>query len=267
MEKASKIYLKQVRELLREKDARRRDGVFVAEGRKVVHDLIAKGHSVDSALVSADFMSGESELSAHLEAKNVPVFYVGNTEFNRVSSLKSPQGVIAILKEKHCTLKELRSMKPEFVVLCDGLQDPGNLGAIIRNSTAFGVGCLILTGNAVDVYNPKVIRSSSGTVLDIPVISCSYPELDRLKTDGYKVFVSHVDSNTASRIEEIKKLPRLLIIAFGSEGQGVSKEIIDRADGFFHIPISADVESLNVTSASAISLYEFNKARTQLNAG
>ncbi|MBU0571367.1 MAG: RNA methyltransferase [Candidatus Omnitrophica bacterium] len=261
MEKASKTYLKQARELLREKEARAKAGVFAAEGEKIVRDLIDKGHVVNSALVSSSFISGGSCLSAFIEEKNIPVFYTGSREFDRASSLKSPEGIIALFQKKSCSLKEIEDIKPAFIVLCDGLQDPGNLGAIIRNAAAFNAGCLILTGDAVDIYNPKVIRSSSGTMLDIPIISCSYAELDRFKDNGYRVLVSHVDQDAASRIEEIKRLPRFAIIAFGSEGSGVSKKIISRADTFFHIPVSDDVESLNVTSASAIALYEFSKAR------
>jgi len=256
MKKAARSLLKEIRELSRQKTARDESGLFVAEGEKIVRDAAAKGHDIKTVVVSSGFLSDASDLPAHLEKRGISVFDVSTSDFDRISTLKNPGGILAIIQKKPYTIKFLHELQSALVVLCDGVQDPGNLGSIIRNSVAFGADCLLLTGSSADVYNPKTVRSSSGTVMDIPVIPCSYKDLDILKKDGYRILTGHIDRSAGTDIRDIKKIPRLVILAFGSEGAGISGEVYTRSDGFFHIGISGKVESLNVTSALTISLYE-----------
>ena len=109
-------------------------------------------------------------------------------------------------------------------MLCDGIQDPGNLGGIIRNAVALGADYVLLTGEAADIYNPKVVRASSGMIMDIPVFEYSYDELDRLKEKGYSFFVSQSKKGGVS-VSDMEALPDLAVMALGSEGKGVSGEV------------------------------------------
>jgi len=263
MKKTTKVQLKHIRELLKSSQARDAGGLFVAEGLKIVRDIAAKGHEINAVFVSRVFAEDPDNRSIllHFEKRPVPVYCMGVSEFEKVSSLRHPGGILALVEKNVPSRHVPLDADHAFIVLCDGIQDPGNLGAIVRSSVAFGVDHLILTGETVDVYNPRVVRSSSGMVLDIPVTACSYRELDQLKKKGYRIFASQAMGGKDTDIGKLKQLPPLCIVAFGSEGQGISEEVCNRADGFFHIPVSGRVESLNVTAAAAVSLYEFNKRR------
>ncbi|MCK4852429.1 MAG: RNA methyltransferase [Candidatus Omnitrophica bacterium] len=263
MKKATRARLKQIRELLKKKEARDTSGLFAAEGVKIVKDIAAKGLEIDAVLVSHAFAGDKDNkaLLSRLDRQGVPLYAAGESEFNRTSSLQRPEGILALVKKDVTPRRVLPDGNPAFVVLCDGIQDPGNLGAIIRTAAAFGVDCLMLTGRSADVYNPKAVRSSSGMVLEIPALAYPYRELDRLKKRGYRIFVSQADRKSGMDIGKIKKVPPLSIVAFGSEGKGVSGEVRARADDFFYIPTRENVESLNVASAVAISLFAFGKNR------
>lgn len=260
IEKISKATFKKVRALLRDKEERHKTGLFVAEGLKIVKDMISKKHALESVIVSANFAekAENKDFLNKFSEKSIPVFSVKTSEFEKVSSLKHSQGIMATAKKHTFSAGALTARGASFLVLCDGVQDPGNLGAIIRTSAAFGAGGVLLTGEAQDVYSPKVIRSSSGTVLDVPVCACGFSTIDHLKKEGFKLLVSWPRAKESKDISKLKKSSSPRIIAFGSEGKGISKEITSRADDFFHIPVSKKVESLNVTASCAIALFVFS---------
>jgi TrmH family RNA methyltransferase len=257
MKKASSMQLKNIRRLLKEKKVRDFEGLFAAEGGKIVRDAFLKGRILDSVFASSSYVREEEnkEFILQLEKKNVPVFEVARAAFDKISSLQHSQGVLAVIKRSEIQKSEIPEAENVFCVLCDGVQDPGNLGTIIRASLGMGADAVILTGDHADVFNPKVVRASSGTILDIPVVDCSPDGVDRLKEKGYRLLASQVTEENARPISELKDIPKRAIIAFGSEGRGISKEILKRADQLFFIPISKKVESLNVVSAVAITLY------------
>ncbi len=257
MNKATKAQLKQVRELLREKRSRDESGLFVGEGFKIIGDMLDKGHIPEFVLISADFADDENNRSflVELEKRAVPFYGVGSSEFEKISSLRHSQGILAVARKPVFSAAEVGQKDKQLIVLCDGIQDPGNLGAMIRTSCAFGADLLMLSGESADVYNPKVVRASSGIILDIPVVTCVMEDLDRLKNKGYRLLVSSVPGDESAELAKMKDLPDRLIVAFGSEGKGVSGDIMDRADAGFHISISDNVESLNVAAAAAVTLY------------
>jgi TrmH family RNA methyltransferase len=267
MKKAGNMQLKNIRRLLKEKKVRDFENIFVAEGEKIVRDIFIKGHMMDSVFVSKSFAADEEnkKFILNLEKRRISVFEARDDVFDKTSSLQNSQGVLAVIKKPESPKCELPVHEDVFSVLCDGIQDPGNLGSIIRTSAAIGADSVLLAGDCVDTFNPKVVRASSGTVLDIPLVKCGPEEIDRLKEQGCRLLVSQVAGEEgAGDISEIRQVPRRCILAFGSEGRGVSKEIADRADQFFYIPTSEKVESLNVTTAVAIALYA---VRCALNAG
>ena len=130
------------------------------------------------------------------------------------------------------------------------------MGAIIRSAVAFGIDSILLSGETADIYNPKVIRASSGMVLDIPIYKCAPDYIDALKRKQYTLLVSSTKTKNSKHLGQCYTDANV-ILAFGSEGKGVSKQITRMADKLFHIPISPKAESLNVTIAAAISMYVF----------
>lgn len=258
MPKATKNQIKQVKELIREKKARDESGLFVAEGVKIIKDIIAKGHMLQSVIVSSGFIEkgDNKELLSKLADTAVPVFSVPTKDIEKLSDLKNSQGILAIIKKPYTPKITSPQDGGSLVVMCDGIQDPGNLGTMVRTMVAFGVSSMLIMGDAVDVYNPKVVRASSGMVMDVYAHTCDIKELDRLKGKGYRLLIGKIDE-TSKNINDMKKIEGPVILAFGNEGRGVSKEVEARSDGFFYIPIDKTVESLNVTAAAAISLYVF----------
>ena len=261
MQKASKAQIKKIIELLRTRKKRSEEGLFIAEGQKIVNDTLCKGHRIDSVYVSSKVMTSPSikKLLALSEEKKVLAYRVPAAEFEKLSSLRSSQGILAAVEKPltnfHEDIKDLGSL----AVLCDGVQDPGNLGAIIRASVAFGVSSILLTGETADVYNPKVVRGSIGTVVDLLAYECSLAEIDMIKASGYRLLGATAKCGKSRSIEDISLGRQLIVLALGSEGKGLSREITERVDEFFHIPIDKRVESLNVSCAASVALYALKK--------
>ena len=260
MEKPSKAVIKRARELLRDKSARDESGLFVAEGLKIISDLASRGSELVEVICSAGFVQGGKggRLITALEDRSVPVFTVSDTDLDNISSLQTSQGILATVKQSPAAAPITAAGDADLVVLCDGIQDPGNMGTIVRTSVAFGVRAILSMNDCADIYNPKVVRASSGTILDARVQCCDISELERLKEIGFTVLAAQADADS-ERVEKLKDEKGPLVLAFGSEGRGISREVADRADTLFAIPITDAVESLNVTAAVAIALYLFSR--------
>ena len=262
MDKARKTQYRQIRNLMRERKVRDRTNLFVAEGLKIVEDTLTKGHKVLTVFVSSKVMTSPStkKMLSLAEEKKVSILRVPAVEFEGLSDLRNSQGVLAMMQKP-----DLKSISMEnigkFSVLCDGVQDPGNMGAIIRSAVAFGAGSVILFGETVDVFNPKVIRASAGTVLDIPVFEASANDIDKLKSQGCVFLGGTADASRSMEIHQVRLTKDPCIAVFGSEGKGLSSEIAKRIDEYFSINIDGKVESLNVTAAAAIALYVLNQKR------
>ncbi len=261
MEKATKSQLRIIRDLLRDKNVRDDSGLFVAEGKKIIGDMIDKGCLPESIVVSSDFLSRKANLPLldKIDRVKISLYTAQTSDLERMSSLVTSQEIFAVIK-KDSLEKVRKSAKPgdRFFVLCEDIQDPGNLGTIIRTSAAFGVERVLLLGENADIFNPKVIRSSSGAITDLRVEACGYEDVEKYRSKGYRLYVSQVESSAGKDIKSLEVPKDKVILAFGNEGKGISKRLLDMRDGSFYIPIRKGVESLNVSSAVAISLFVFN---------
>lgn len=210
---------------MRVRDAVREHGEeIVIEGPKAVADAKAAGWT-PVLVVGEDVMFSDAL-------------------FNDVSDTKTSQGILALFERPHATLDQLFARDDSVVVALDGVQDPGNVGTIVRLAAAFdAAGVAILPGSA-DPFSPKAIRASAGAILNVP---CAPASRQELLARGWPLFAAD------GRGEAIDPPPRGAILAFGSEGSGVSEEIA-RAARKIAIPTSARVESLNVAASAAILL-------------
>ncbi len=259
--KPTNNYFKELKSLLKDSTARRDQGLFVVEGSKLVNDFIYKGMEVVSILVSNNFISKPyniEKIDDYIE-RGVEVFKCSKTEFDKISTLRNPEGILAILIREEIFPLVKENINDKFrAVICDKVQDPGNLGAMIRNVVAFGYDGIVLLGDTVDPYNPKVIRSSGGTILDIPIYSLKYSELNIIKEQGVNIYAADSSGSNCESIRDINNsLGSKFCIVFGSEGQGLSDEVFENAHKNIYIPIDG-VESLNVAATSAIIMYELS---------
>jgi TrmH family RNA methyltransferase len=166
----------------------------------------------------------------------------------KISTMDTPSNVVALCK------KIVNKNIGRKILLLDEVQDPGNLGTIIRSSVAFGVDTVVLSNNTVDLYNDKVLRSSEGMVFHIDIVKRDVYELvDLLHDKGYKVYGTKVDGGTDLKNVTVSDK---CVIVMGNEGNGVTDKLLDKCDEYIYIPMSNECESLNVGVATSIILYE-----------
>lgn len=205
------------------------------------------------------------------EAKNnlnVRDYYiVADSVFKNMSDTVTPQGILAIAKQKEYTLEEMLAMdakeksdKGRAFIILESIQDPGNLGTIIRTAEGAGVSGIIMNKETVDIYNSKVIRSTMGSVYRVPfMVTENLPEtINELKKNNVTVFAAHLKGDEYYAKDLYKGSVAFLI---GNEGNGLSDDIAKMADKYVKIPMDGMVESLNASVAAAILMYEAKRQR------
>lgn len=189
---------------------------------------------------------------------DVPCTYVSREVMKKMSVLDTPSAVIAV-----CCKKDFSDLKNEKalnkILLLDEIQDPGNLGTIIRSSVAFGVDMIILSENTVDLYNPKVLRATQGMYCHIPIFSLNAKEaIDYFKKNQYIIYGTNVENGKDVRELSVSEKEKFCLI-MGNEGNGIRPEIQELCDQNLYIPMKEEVESLNVGIACSILLYELGR--------
>ncbi len=260
--------IKYIRDLMLRSRARKKEGRFVAEGVKMF--LEAPTGDVVEAYVTERLYTRlryekelpEKYLKCREKLKEVPYEVVGDEIFARISDTVSPQGVISIVQKKEYTLDEvLDSRKNALYVVLENLQDPGNLGTIMRTAEAAGVDSVILGANCVDMYNPKVVRSTMGAIYRMPF---TYVENVReaiqvMREGGIKTYAATL-SETAKAYDEYDYHPATAFV-IGNEGNGLTEEAITRSGSQVYIPMEGEAESLNASMAAGILMYEAARQR------
>ena len=252
-----------IRELLREKRARNAEGAFVIEGAKPVYDaLLHLPAIVTAVVVSAGHEDRESGQQHRLRAaRNISSFRCSDRTFSTFSTLDSPQGILAVVKQPYWNEEMVLAQPSLFGVYGEQLQDPANVGAIIRTAAALNVDALWLTPESADVYNPKVVRASAGAVLSLPIFVTEH--VGRLTAKGMVVFAAEAGSGDAIHLESIRTVPKRLVVAVGNESRGLSAQTVKQAACRFTIPLSRHVESLNVAASVAIALHYLRRVEAE----
>ncbi len=219
------------------KKYRDEEGKFLVEGEHLVEEAYKAGVLLE--VVKCEDYIGEYD---------VPTTLVTYEVIKKLSNTQSPQRIIGV-----CKKLEEKEIGNKVLVLED-LQDPGNLGTIIRSSVAFNVDTIIVSNNTVDIYNDKVLRSSEGMLFHINIVKRDINYiLDELHSNGYILYGTKVDGGT--NIKEINVNEKFAVI-MGNEGAGVSNDTLDKCDKYLYIPMNNNCESLNVGVATSIILYE-----------
>lgn len=219
------------------KKYRDEEGKFLVEGEHLVEEAYKAGVLLE--VVKCEDYIGEYD---------VPTTLVTYEVIKKLSNTQSPQRIIGVCKK--LDEKEIGNK----VLVLEDLQDPGNLGTIIRSSVAFNVDTIIVSNNTVDIYNDKVLRSSEGMLFHINIIKRDINNiLDELHNSGYTLYGTKVDGGT--NIKEIEVSEKFAVI-MGNEGAGVSNDTLDKCDKYLYIPMNNNCESLNVGVATSIILYE-----------
>ena len=182
---------------------------------------------------------------------DVPKSYVTSSVLKYISELDNPSKIMGICKK--INKKNIGNK----ILILDGIQDPGNLGTIIRSSVAFNIDTIVLSKDCVDLYNCKVLRATQGMIFNINIIEIDLLELvSNLKKNGYKVYGTKV--NGGKSLKNVERSEKFAII-MGNEGRGVSSSILNLCSDYIYIDMNEKCESLNVGVATSIILYELNK--------
>ena len=251
----------QIKELAKlQKKSRLRDekGIFLVEGPRMTEEIPAE--RIEKVYASESFAKKNKEFLEKLQA---PVELLTDTVFAYVSDTKTPQGILAIVKRLNYTMNDLMQVKnqkaPHLVVL-DNLQDPGNLGTILRTAEGAGVDGVILSKESVDIYNPKTIRSTMGSVYRLPFLYVDSIEsiLPVLKKHHVHTYAAHLKGKGWYDEQSYVGGTAFLI---GNEGNGLTDATAGQADCLIRIPMKGQLESLNAGVAAAILMYEASRQR------
>lgn len=235
--------VKQWKKLLTKKD-RDKSGLFLVEGFHLVEEALAHG------LVEEMIIKEGTDLPQKWEVGDINLFSVHKDIFDAIADTDTPQGIAAVCKKP--TFQDLEA-GISAVLLIDRVQDPGNIGTMIRTADAAGFDAVILGDGCADPYSPKVVRSTQGSLFHIPILKGSLETwMEKLQQSGVKVYGTALQG--AKPYREISKADRFAILV-GNEGSGVSKELLDKTDQNVYIPIYGKSESLNVAVAAGILMY------------
>lgn len=232
-----------IKEISKLKNKKYRDltNTYLAEGEHLVEEAY-KNNILTKIILLEDTICNY----------DIEKIYVTKEVMKKLTELDTPNKIIGIVK------KNTPLPIGNKILILDNIQDPGNLGTIIRSSVAFDIDTIVLSPNTVDIYNPKVIRSTQGMIFYTNIITLELKEfINEIKTKNYTIFGTNV--RNGKNIKEIT-LPEKFALVLGNEGQGVSKEIESLCDDNIYIKMSSKCESLNVSVATSILLYEvYNK--------
>lgn len=239
---------------LKEKKYRTEYNEFIIEGAKITKEAIEENANIKNIIISEEALNNElveKQLKTVLETQNY--ILVSNSIFKELSEVEKPQGVLAII-EKNAYNNKI-DYTQDLILILDNIQDPGNLGTIIRTADSVGLTQILISKGTVDAYNPKVIRSTMGAIFRVNILESASlkNEIENIKKNKFKVVITSLQ--TEKSIYDIK-LNKVAIV-IGNEANGVSKEIKELADINAIIPMKGKTESLNASVATGVILYEY----------
>ena len=245
--------IKNVRKL-KEKKYRDQNNEYIVEGIKMIKEAISEEAVIKLIVVCEENAnSGAIDKKLLYEIAKYECIYVSKKVFDLISEVKTPQGILAVIKKDNS--EDQIDYKQDVIVVLDGIQDPGNLGTILRTIDSVGLNQVIVSKETADAYNPKVVRSTMGAIFRVNIIESDnlLDTLKNIKKHKYKIMATSLE--TQNSIYDVDYNKKVLVI--GNEANGVSKEILDYADEKIKIPMLGKTESLNASVATAVILYEY----------
>lgn len=256
--------VKQVVQWQNKAKERRKDGVFLAEGVKMYEE--APRESILEVYISQDM---EEKLQKNAVPRNEIIWnklqqsgyeVVSEEVFAKMSDTQTPQGILSVLKRPEYDFWKLLEQKNPLFVILENLQDPGNLGTIIRTGEGAGITGVIMSAQTVDIFNPKTIRATMGSIYRVPFVYVDNMKeaIEGLHKKKIRVYAAHLKGKTYYQDISFREPTAFLI---GNEGNGLTRETADMADSYIKIPMEGRVESLNAAVATALLIYEAHRQR------
>lgn len=244
---------------LKQKKYRDETGMFLAEGLRLCEEAVKS----DVDLAFCVYRKAEAAddrmktLLESLEERQCPIYQVSKQIYDKISDTKEPQGILLVLHQFSFSLEDLRMQNgAPFLVVLDGLQDPGNLGTIVRSADAAGCTGIVLMKNTVDLFSSKVVRATMGSAFHLPIVENMDVEALAafLTAHHIQLFVTALDAQAKSYFAV--DFTESVAVVFGNEGNGVNEAFLTKCDEKILIPMHGKAESLNVSTAAAVVIYE-----------
>ena len=233
---------------------RKENKEFVVEGIKMVEE--APNDRIVKIYVSENFTQSNEEAIKKISSEYE---VVSDSVFSQISDTKTPQGILAIIKMLDYSIDDLIKEMP-LIAIIENLQDPGNLGTIIRTGEGAGISGVLMSSNTVDIYNPKTIRSTMGSIFRVPFVyeDDLLKAIELIKNRNVTIYAAHLDGKNSYTAEKYSGPSAFLI---GNESNGLTDEVAKKADILIRIPMCGKVESLNAAIATTVLLYEAKRQR------
>ena len=251
--------IKRLLQLQQKSSERRKAGLFVVEGIREVERGVEKGYEIDTIFyLNKPMAKNVSEIIE--KNKGIKLFEVSPAIYEKIAYRGSTEGVIAEVKTKDKTLNDLNLSKNPLVVVLESVEKPGNLGAILRSADAAGADALIVCDPLTDLYNPNLIRNSTGAIFSVPCVACTSEECIKfLKENNIQILTAQLQDSELYYDTDMK---RGTAIVMGTEATGLTDIWRKAADAHIRIPMLGITDSLNVSVSAAILLYEAVRQRT-----
>lgn len=246
--------VKNLQQLAKKARARNEQDVFLVEGMKMFQE--APRGKIQKVYLSKSLW----EEKGPDFCRGLDVEVLEDHVFEAASDTRTPQGILCVVKQYHYTLEELLKKERPHLLILENLQDPGNLGTIMRTAEGAGADGVILSRTSVDLYNPKTIRSTMGSIYRMPFLYVERIEdiLPKLKAKGIRTYAAHLRGEHSYDQEDYRTGTAFFI---GNEGNGLTEELSERADTWIRIPMHGKLESLNAAVAASILMYEVCRQR------
>lgn len=236
---------------LKERKNRTKANKYIIEGFRLVQEAFKANLEIEYLIVTSE---GKEKVDLYLGNylnEEVKIYEMVSSLFNELISTEKPQGIVAVV---HMNAKDI-NLDGSFYLLCDKVQDPGNLGTIIRTAHAVDADGIILTKGTVDIYNEKTIRSTMGSMFYLPIFydDDNLSIVKSLKEKNFKILATSLDTDKDFFEEDLKGK---VVLTVGNEGNGVSNEVYELCDTKVKIPMPGNAESLNVAIATSVIMYE-----------
>lgn len=247
--------IKNLTKCMKNAKERKKQDVFMVEGIRMFSEIPQKMH-VETFVTEAFYEKNKSMF------QDIPYELVAEHIMESVSDTRSPQGVISIVKRYHYFKEEVCRGENPLIIALENIQDPGNLGTIVRTAEGAGVTGIIMSRDTVDIYNPKVVRATMGSIFRLPF--CYVDDLTKCIEDfsrqKFQTYSAHLQGNSFYDYDYRKPT----IFCIGNEGNGLSERLSNATNTKIKIPMMGKVESLNAATASTVLMYEAMRQRTTL---
>lgn len=250
-----------IRDLVRHKKARNAERLFIVEGPKPIAELLVSHPTYFQALVvtQASLTAADQSFVNRVKQSGCPIYACQERVLATLSDLTTPSGMLAVIRQPVWNQEAIFQRPGLFGFYGECLQDPANVGPIIRTAVAFGLDAVWLSPDSTDIFNPKVVRGTAGALLQVPILYLE--DITLLSRFQCAIVTAEIQSARTCPIQEIQSLPPRAIVAIGNEGRGLSPSTIARASVRFHIPIHPAADSLNVSAAAAIAAFTLSALR------